>query len=99
MACTPKLQKLGLGDTGLNDDDLKELGKCFNPSPSLKVLGLSSNKDVHRQGVEALLKALERERGREPHPLHTLILSKCSLEPGDAATLRDLAPKGLEIKM
>ena len=98
LASVPRLEKLGLGSTGLRDEDLKELGKLLNASSTLKVLGLSSNADVTRQGCESLLKALERERGKDAHPLHTLILTKCSLRPGDAQTLRALAPAGLELK-
>lgn len=95
----PRLEKLGLGSTGLDDDDLKELGRRLNPSATLKVLGLSSNEKVTRQGFENLLKSLERERGKDAHPLHTLIITKCNLAPGDAALLRALAPAGLQLKL
>jgi hypothetical protein len=72
-------EKLGLGSTGLSDADLKELGENIRPSNSLKILGLSSN-ELTRAGVEAFFKALQRQRGKPLHPLHTLILTRNRFE-------------------
>ena len=77
--CVICQEKLGLGSTGLSDADLKELGENIRPSNSLKILGLSSN-ELTRGGVEAFFKALQRQRGKPQHPLHTLILTRNRFE-------------------
>jgi len=91
-------EKLGLGSTGLTDADLKEFGEKIRPSNSLKILGLSSN-ELTRAGVEAFFKALQRQRGKPQHPLHTLILTRNRFEDGDGLQIRDAAPPGVIIKL
>ena len=98
VTCVPRLEKLGLGSTGLSDDDVCELGARLKNSNYLKVLGLSTN-PISLAGVEGLLNGIKRGRGQAPASLHTLVLSNCSgLHQGDAASLRALAVPGLSIK-
>mmetsp|Transcript_33177 Transcript_33177/g.104924 ORF Transcript_33177/g.104924 Transcript_33177/m.104924 type:complete len:118 (-) Transcript_33177:255-608(-) len=96
---TVKLEKLGLGSTGMDDKSLRGLVEVLPSFRSLKVLGLSGNR-LTSEGVEFLLTRLQKLREEGAClSLHTLILHDNSISDAEVSKLQSLSPKGMIVQL